>query len=96
MTGANTVCEVFVNGSFVGRHINGYSMFRFEITEFLREGNNMLELTVDNSADELLYPQMADFTFYGVRLCHRLSVLRRTLPRRQYRHRRCADAFCAA
>ena len=57
VTGANTVCEVFVNGSFVGRHINGYSMFRFEITEFLREGNNMLELTVDNSADELLYPQ---------------------------------------
>ena len=51
MTGANTVCEVFVNGSFVGRHINGYSMFRFEITEFLREGNNLLELTVDNSAD---------------------------------------------
>lgn len=65
VTGANTVCEVFVNGSFVGRHINGYSMFRFEITEFLREGNNLLELTVDNSADELLYPQMADFTFYG-------------------------------
>lgn len=65
VTGANTVCEVFVNGAFAGRHINGYSMFRFEITEFLKSGNNVIELAVDNSSDELLYPQMADFTFYG-------------------------------
>ncbi len=65
VTGANTVCEVFVNGAYVGKHINGYSMFRFEITEYLKNGANVIELAVDNSADELLYPQMADFTFYG-------------------------------
>lgn len=65
VTGANTVSEVFVNGEYVGRHINGYSMFRFEITEFLKSGVNVLEIAVDNSPDELLYPQMADFTFYG-------------------------------
>lgn len=65
VTGANTVCEVFVNGAYVGKHINGYSMFRFEITEYLKGSADVVELAVDNSADELLYPQMADFTFYG-------------------------------
>ena len=33
--GANTVCELFVNGVYIGSHENGYSMFRFEITDFL-------------------------------------------------------------
>ena len=66
INGANTVCEVFVNGVFAGSHDNGYSMFRFEITNLLRaEGDNLLEINVDNSANEFLYPQMADFTFYG-------------------------------
>ena len=66
INGANTVCEVFVNGIFAGSHDNGYSMFRFEITNLLRaEGENLLEINVDNSPNEFLYPQMADFTFYG-------------------------------
>ncbi|MBR2868065.1 MAG: hypothetical protein IKB88_03220 [Clostridia bacterium] len=65
INGANTVCEVFVNGIYAGSHDNGYSMFRFEITNLLREGDNLLEINVDNSANEFLYPQMADFTFYG-------------------------------
>ncbi len=66
INGANTVCEVFVNGVYAGSHDNGYSMFRFEITNLLRaEGENLLEINVDNSANEFLYPQMADFTFYG-------------------------------
>ena len=65
INGANTVCEVFVNGIYAGSHDNGYSMFRFEITNLLREGENLLEINVDNSPNEYLYPQMADFTFYG-------------------------------
>ncbi|MBO5858686.1 MAG: hypothetical protein J6R20_02800, partial [Clostridia bacterium] len=65
INGANTVCEVFVNGIYAGSHDNGYSMFRFEITNLLREGDNLLEINVDNSPNEFLYPQMADFTFYG-------------------------------
>ena len=65
ITGANTVCEVFVNGVYIGSHENGYSMFRFEITDFLSEEENKIRIIVDNSENEYLYPQMADFTFYG-------------------------------
>ncbi len=65
INGASIVCEVFVNGAFVGRHENGYSMFRYDITDYLRENKNTLEIAVDNSANEFIYPEMADFTFYG-------------------------------
>lgn len=65
INGANTRCEVFVNGTFVGEHINGYSTFRFDITKLLTKDENELLITVDNSSDPLLYPQVADFTFYG-------------------------------
>lgn len=65
INGANTVCEVFVNGVYIGSHENGYSMFRFEITDFLKPDENEIRIIVDNSENEFLYPQMADFTFYG-------------------------------
>lgn len=65
VNGANTRASVFVNDDYVGEHLNGYGMFRFEITEFLRKGENTLKIKVDNSHDDLLYPQTADFTFYG-------------------------------
>ena len=65
INGANTVCEVFINGVYIGSHENGYSMFRFEITDFLKPDENDIRIIVDNSENEFLYPQMADFTFYG-------------------------------
>ena len=65
INGASIVSEVYINGTFVGRHENGYSMFRYDITDYLRENKNLLEIAVDNSANEMLYPEMADFTFYG-------------------------------
>ena len=65
INGANTRSCVFVNGNFVGEHINGYGMFRFDITKFLTNDENELLITVDNSSDPFLYPQVADFTFYG-------------------------------
>lgn len=65
INGANTRAAVFVNGDYVGEHINGYGMFRFEITEFLRKDENTLKIKVSNAHDDELYPQTADFTFYG-------------------------------
>lgn len=66
INGANTVVEVFVNGIYIGSHENGYAMFRFEITDFIKEDEeNTIRIIVDNSANEFLYPEMADFTFYG-------------------------------
>ena len=65
INGANTVAEVFINGVYIGSHENGYAMFRFEITDFLKEEGNEIRIIVDNTANEFLYPEMADFTFYG-------------------------------
>ncbi len=65
INGANTVAEVFINGIYIGSHENGYAMFRFELTDFLKDGDNEIRIIVDNSPNEFLYPEMADFTFYG-------------------------------
>ncbi len=62
--GVNASCRAFVNGTEVASHDGGYSTFRAEITETL-QGENTLRLEVDNAATEKVYPQTADFTFYG-------------------------------
>lgn len=58
-------CEVYVNGKEVCRHKGGYSKFRANITEQIKTGKNMISVIVDNSPQSDIYPQMADFTFYG-------------------------------
>lgn len=63
--GVNNRCTVFVNGKKVGSHKGGYSTFRFELTEFLTSPKNFLEVEVDNSNEKTIYPEKADFTFYG-------------------------------
>ena len=61
---ANTA-EVYINGMKAGRHEGGYSIFRMDITDLLKEENNLLAILVDNSPMDHVYPQVADFTFYG-------------------------------
>ena len=62
--GVGQSAEVYLNGNYVGRHDGGYSTFRFDITEYL-DKDNLLVVRCDNSKNEKVYPQMADFTFYG-------------------------------
>ncbi len=64
LQGANSSAEVYVNGQKLAQHDGGYSTWRVDITEDLQE-ENLLAIMVDNSANEQVYPQMADFTFYG-------------------------------
>jgi beta-galactosidase len=45
-------------------HDGGYSTFRADITDLLSD-DNQLTVWVDNSVNRLVYPQKADFTFYG-------------------------------
>ena len=62
--GANSSADVYVDGKALAHHDGGYSTWRVDITEALGE-NSLLAIAVDNSANETVYPQMADFTFYG-------------------------------
>jgi beta-galactosidase len=64
--GSNSITDVYVNGHYLGQHRGGYSSFRFDITEVIKFGKiNVLAVKVDNTVVEDVYPQMADFTFYG-------------------------------
>ena len=62
--GANSSADVYLNGKKLAHHDGGYSTFRVNLTDDLSE-MNLLVIAVDNSANETVYPQMADFTFYG-------------------------------
>ena len=62
--GVNSSAAVYVNDEHVTSHDGGYSTFRVEIGDHLRE-NNILKVEVDNSVNDRVYPQKADFTFYG-------------------------------
>ena len=63
--GVNSECDVFLNDERIIRHEGGYSTFRKNITEVLKEGVNNLLVKVDNRPNDKVYPQKADFTFYG-------------------------------
>lgn len=62
--GAAMTAEVFLNEEKLFHHEGGYSTFRVNITEHLQEMNH-LAVSVDNSDNDRVYPQKADFTFYG-------------------------------
>ena len=64
INGANSSADLFVNGNKMAHHDGGYSTWRVDITEALRE-ENIIGILVDNTANEMVYPQTADFTFYG-------------------------------
>jgi beta-galactosidase len=62
--GVNATADVELNGTAVIHHDGGYSTFRAEVAGLLRPENH-LSVRVDNSVNDRVYPQKADFTFYG-------------------------------
>ncbi len=64
INGANSSAEVFIDGEKLAIHHGGYSTFRVNLTDHLKE-KSVLSVSVDNSPNDTVYPQMADFTFYG-------------------------------
>ena len=62
--GVNASAVVTLNGTEVICHDGGYSTFRADITALLAE-QNTLTVVADNSKNDRVYPQKADFTFYG-------------------------------
>lgn len=64
INGANSSADVYLNGRKLAHHDGGYSTWRVDMTKSLQE-KNLLVIAVDNSENTNVYPQMADFTFYG-------------------------------
>lgn len=62
---ANAVADVYVNGTLVGSHRGGYSAFRFDVTDALVAGDNVLAVKVDNAPQLDVPPLQADYTFFG-------------------------------
>ena len=44
-------CEVYLNGTRLGEHDGGYWHFSFDITGYVREGENLLQLVVRDQSD---------------------------------------------
>ncbi len=63
--GAGSVADVYVNDVHLGQHRGAFSTFRFDATEAVQTGVNKVAVKVDNTVVEDVYPQMADFTFFG-------------------------------
>ena len=64
INGANSSADLYVNGKKLAHHDGGYSTWRCDITEEVGT-KTMIVLAVDNAANDRVYPQVADFTFYG-------------------------------
>jgi len=64
--GSNSVTDVYINGQHMGQHKGGYSTFRFDVTDAVEFGKkNLVAVKVDNTVVDDVYPQKADFTFFG-------------------------------
>lgn len=62
--GVNASAKVTLNGVEAARHDGGYSTFRADVTALLADSNELI-VEADNSKNDRVYPQKADFTFYG-------------------------------
>lgn len=62
--GVAMMAAVYINGHLAGKHDGGYSTFRVNLTPWL-SAENIVVVSADNSAVRTVYPQKADFTFYG-------------------------------
>ena len=62
--GANSSADVYLNGNHLAHHDGGYSTWRVNLTDGFLD-DNVLAVVVDNAPNDAVYPQTADFTFYG-------------------------------
>ena len=61
--GVNSSAEIYFNGKKLTEHHGGYSTFRVKVEDIKEK--NLLVVVADNTANDRVYPQTADFTFYG-------------------------------
>lgn len=63
LDGVNSSAFVYFNSKLVCTHHGGYSTFRVKLENI--NDNNEIKIEADNSPNDFVYPQQADFTFYG-------------------------------
>jgi hypothetical protein len=63
--GAFRVAEVFVNGKRVGEHKGGYTGFTFNLTDWVKSGDNVVAVRVNNLWSARLTPRAGEHTFSG-------------------------------
>ncbi len=64
INGASASAKVYWNGKQLAEHHGGYSTWRVDVTDAMAD-TNLVVIEVDNSINDFVYPQHADFTFYG-------------------------------
>ena len=64
INGANSSSDVYLDGEKLFHHDGGYSTYRVDLTGKIGE-ESLLVIAVDNAPNDFVYPQVADFTFYG-------------------------------
>jgi len=62
--GAAFTSKVTLNDMVIAQHEGGYGLFRADMTDALKT-ENILRIEVSNEVSDHVYPQYADFTFYG-------------------------------
>lgn len=62
---ASMTADVYINGEHAAHHEGGFSIFRVNITPYPENGKTNIAICVDNGESEEIYPQTADFTFFG-------------------------------
>ena len=64
--GVQSIADVFVNGHHAGEHRGGWTAFTFEITPYLKYGeNNSLVVVVNNSYQNDILPTSSEINLYG-------------------------------
>ena len=64
--GSNFTTRIFINGSIVGKFEGGYVPFNFEISEHLKDGENILLVQTDNTLNKSSVPtQKTDWWPWG-------------------------------
>ena len=64
VNGANSSASLYWNGRKMATHHGGYSTWRVDVTDVM-ENSNLVVFEVNNAPNDYVYPQNADFTFYG-------------------------------
>ncbi|WP_187774765.1 glycoside hydrolase family 2 TIM barrel-domain containing protein [Pedobacter sp. BS3] len=63
--GANQETDLYINNQKAGNHKGGYTAFCFDITSYLKTGDNVITIRVNSLFNADIPPLSADFTFFG-------------------------------